>query len=114
VFGSVNLTDKIAAFARYDWVNPERDAAAPKTNSATRDQYFNLGLSYTPVKNVDLAAVYKRENVDGGLLTTGNGAAVPASLTAANASPAGSGIIGSLNGNGGTYDEFGIFVRYAF
>ncbi len=115
-FGAFNLTDKVALFGRYDWANPERDAtgASNKTNSASRDEYFNVGLAYTPVKGVDLAAVYKHEAVDNGLFVTGNGAAAPASLTAANASPQGSGIIGGLGGKGGTYDEFGIFARYTF
>ena len=112
VFGSYNLTEKVALFGRYDWVNPERDVpATTSANSASRDEYFNVGLSYTPVKNVDLAAVFKHESVENGLLTTGNGAAAPGSP---NVSPAGSGIIGGLNGNSGTYNEFGVFVRYAF
>ncbi|QUD90447.1 hypothetical protein [Phenylobacterium montanum] len=125
-FGSFNITDKIALFGRYDWVNPERDAttASNKTNSASRDEYFNVGLSYTPVKGVDVAMVYKRDSVTNGLLVTSNGAAAPASvsavqnsttfITTANASPQGSGIIGGLNGGNGAYDEFGIFMRYQF
>ncbi len=115
-FGSFNLTPKIALFGRYDWVNPEQDVLATtnKTNSASRDEYFHVGLSYTPVAGVDLAAVYKHEAVDNGLFVTTNGAAAPASLTAANAAPQGSGIIGGLGGKSGTYDEFGIFARYSF
>jgi len=76
------------------------------------------------VPGVDIAAVYKRESVDNGLFVTTNGAAIPATATAiqnstsvittANASPQGSGVIGGLNGNNGTYDEFGIFIRYSF
>ena len=120
-FGSFNLTPKIALFGRYDWVNPEREvlgtsslANAVKTNSASRDEYFHVGLSYTPVAGVDLSAVYKHEAVDNGLFVTTNGAATPASLTAANAAPQGSGVIGGVGGKSGTYDEFGIFARYTF
>ncbi len=114
-FGSVNLTDKISLFGRYDWVNPEQDvlASSAKANSATRDQYFNVGVSYSPVQAVDLALVYKRDSVDNGLFTTTNGAAAPGAT-----SPQGSGLIGGipLAGvlKGGTYDEFGIFTQYRF
>jgi hypothetical protein len=129
-FGSFNITEKIALFGRYDWVNPERDALATanKTNSASRDEYFNVGLAYTPVKGVDVAMVYKRDTVDDGLFVTSNGAAAPATvsaiqnstsvITTANASPQGSGVIGGISSagllRGGTYDEFGIFMRYSF
>lgn len=130
-FGSFSLTPKIALFGRYDWVNPERDAtvASNKVNSAKSDEYFNLGVDYTPVSGVDIAMVYKRESVTNGLFNTTNGAAAPTSLTpylasvgatklsylsTPNGSPAGSGIIGGLGGQNGTYDEFGIFMQYKF
>ncbi|HEY2660255.1 MAG TPA: porin [Caulobacteraceae bacterium] len=114
-FGSFNLTDKVSVFGRYDWVNPEQDvlASAAKANSATRDEYFNFGLSYSPVQAVDLALVYKRDSVSNGLFTTTNGAATPA-----NAAPQGSGVIGGIPQSGvlkgGTYDEVGIFTQYKF
>jgi hypothetical protein len=120
LFGSFHFTPEVSIFGRYDWVNPEQDALATanKTNSASRDQYFNVGLAYSPLKAIDIALVYKRESVTDGLFSTANGAATPASTTAANASPAGSGIIGGISATGllrsGTYDEFGIFTRYAF
>ncbi|HEY2660633.1 MAG TPA: porin [Caulobacteraceae bacterium] len=120
VFGSFNLSDQVSVFGRYDWVDPERDATAAsnKANSASKDEYFNVGLSYSPVKSVDLALVYKRDAVTDGLFTTSNGAATPASTTAVNASPQGSGLIGGISSGGllrsGTYDEFGIFAQYKF
>ena len=84
VFGSYKLTPLISAFARYDWVTPRRTTAP-----AHKDAYFNLGVQYEPVKIVDLALVYKRDKVDAGTLSTGNGT-----------------IGGSV---GGTYDELGLF-----
>jgi hypothetical protein len=87
VFGSVNLTDQISAFTRYDWVRPSDDL-----NPALKDQYFNLGLNWEPAKTVDFALVYKKDAVDNGFLSTGNGA-----------------IGGS---NKGTYDEFGLFGQF--
>ncbi len=130
-FGSVRLSDHFDLFGRYDAVRPEVDAAASsnKANSATRDAYWNLGLDYHPIPAIDIALVYKRERVTGGLFTTTNGAAAPATLTpylasvgatklsylvTPNTAPAGSGIIGGLAGQTGTYDELGIFTQYRF
>ncbi len=130
-FGSVRLTDHFDLFGRYDAVKPEQDVlpSSNKANSATKDAYWNFGLDYHPISAIDIALVYKREKVTGGLFTTTNGAAAPATLTpylasvgatklsyltTPNAAPAGSGIIGGLAGQSGTYDEVGIFTQYKF
>lgn len=84
VFGSYSFTDKIGAFGRYDWVKPTKDTAPAK-----KDEYFNLGVSYSPAKIVDLSLVYKRDAVENGTLATSNGT-----------------IGGSRKG---TYDELGLF-----
>jgi hypothetical protein len=89
VFGSYNFTDQISAFGRYDWVKPNKDTAPSK-----KDGYFNIGLNYEPTKIVDFALVYKRDQVDHGTLSTGNGT-----------------IGGS---NKGTYDEVGLFGQFRF
>ena len=86
-FSSVYLTDEISAFARYDQVRPSDDI-----NHRLKDQYINLGVNWEPVKIVDLALVYKHDQVDNGSLSTGNGT-----------------IGGS---NKGTYDEFGLFGQF--
>lgn len=87
LFGSYNINDKISAFGRYDSVNPNKDTASRK-----KDEYFNIGLNYEPVKIVYLALVYKRDQVDHGTLSTG------------------SGVIGGSNK--GTYDELGLFGQF--
>ena len=102
VFGSFNFTPQIALFGRYDHLRP-----LERTDGAENEDYFNVGLGYTPVKNVDLALVWKRDAVynDGigtGLLTTANGAGTGA----------GSGSIGGIYG--GAYNEVGLFTRYAW
>lgn len=56
VFGSYDFSDKISAFARYDRVAPNRS-----TDPARNEDYFNLGLAYSPAQNVDVALVYKRD-----------------------------------------------------
>ena len=88
-FGSYAFTPKIGVFGRYDWVNPNQ-----KTNAPLKENYFNVGLDYQPVKNVDLALVYKRDSADNGLVATSNGT------------------IGGTNH--GTYDEIGIWSQFSF
>jgi len=88
-FGSFNFNKQIAAFGRYDWVKPQESTAPTFV-----DHYFNLGVSYSPIKQVDLALVYKRDAVDNGLISTGNGT------------------IGGVSR--GTYDEIGVFTQVKF
>jgi hypothetical protein len=88
-FGSFAFTPKIAAFARYDWLKPSKDF-----NPNLRDNYFNAGLDYKPIKNLDVALVYKHDRVKNGFLSTSNGT------------------IGGLDH--GNYDEFGVFGQVAF
>lgn len=87
VFGSYNFTDKISAFGRYDWVKPADD-----TNDDLKDNYFNIGVSYSPTKIVDFGLVYKRDKVENGTWSTSNG---------------------SIGGSDeGTYDEVGLFGQF--
>ena len=87
VWGSWNFDPQFTVFGRYDTEKPTKTTAPAK-----KDNYFNIGLQYEPVKIVDLSLVYKRDKVDNGTLSTGNGT-----------------IGGSL---GGTYDEFGLFGQF--
>jgi hypothetical protein len=82
--GSYKWDEKWSVFGRYDSVKPKKDLA-----SSLKDNYFNLGVSYSPTKIVDLALVYKRDKIENGTFSTSNGA-----------------IGGS---NDGTYDELGLF-----
>lgn len=54
VFGSFNFDPKAAVFARYDFTKPSK-----YLNNSLKDDYFNVGVSYDPVKGVSLALVYK-------------------------------------------------------
>ncbi len=83
-FGSYAFSPNWSVFGKYEWVKPNKTTA-----NSRKDEYFNFGLNYEPVKIVDLALVYKRDKVDNGSLSTGNGV-----------------IGGSV---GGTYDEVGLF-----
>lgn len=90
-FGSVSPIPKWSAFARYDHEKPN------KTIPGFNEDYFNVGIQYSPVKIVDLALVYKRDAIDNGALSTGNGTIGVAGV-----------------GSHGTYDEFGLFGQFRF
>lgn len=96
VFGSYKVTPLFSVFGRYDWTRPTRDLFP-----AIRENYFNVGISYSPVKIVDLALIYKRDRVANGFFAPSN--ANPANF----AFPIG-------GRNQGTYDEFGLFGQFRF
>lgn len=86
-WASFNFAPNMSIFGRYDYEKPNKTTAPTK-----KDGYWNLGLSYSPAKIVDLSLVYKRDKVDNGSLSTGNGT-----------------IGGAV---GGTYDEIGLFGQF--
>lgn len=90
VWGSYNFGSTWGVFARYDSANTSNDL-----NPDLEDEYYNLGIVTHPRKNVDLALVFKHDDVNGG------------------------GFINTSNGNigglvEGKYDEIGIFGQMAF
>jgi hypothetical protein len=91
-FGSFAFNKQFSVFGRYDWVKPKKDASPD-----LRDRYFNVGVNYKPIKELDLALVYKRDRAKNGFLSTSNG------------------MIGGIdNLTSGSYDEFGLFGQFAF
>lgn len=88
-FGSFAMTPKVALFGRYDWVKPNE-----KTKDGLKDNYFNVGFNYKPMKAIDLALVYKRDQAKNGFISTSNGT------------------VGGIER--GSYDEVGIFSQFAF
>ncbi len=92
VWASYELVSKLTAFGRLDMTKPKVHTASDE-----KDVYFNVGLQYEPVKALDVSLVYKRDQVDSGVLDTVNGK------------------IGSaVAGETGTYNEVGVFAQYAF
>lgn len=89
LFGSYKFASQWSVFGRYDWTKPSRDVNAP-----LKDNYFNVGISYSPAKIVDFALVYKRDKADNGFLSTSNGTI---------------GGLAQALGSNGTYDEIGLF-----
>ena len=87
LFGSYAFNDKFGMFGRYDRVKPNKD-----TKPALKDDYFNVGLTYSPAKIVDFALVYKRDQADNGVIGTSNG---------------------NIGGSSkGTYDEVGLWGQF--
>ncbi|MFZ1989739.1 MAG: porin [Alphaproteobacteria bacterium] len=86
-FASYQFTPMWGVFGRYDYVEPNRVPAVK-----VKDNYFNVGIDWTPTKIVDFALVYKRDKADHGTIGTSNGT-----------------IGGAVDG---TYDEVGIFSQF--
>lgn len=86
-FASYQFDPKWSVFGRYDYVEPNTKLAVK-----TKDNYFNVGIDFSPTKIVDFALTYKYEKTEHGTLGTSNGT-----------------IGGS---NDGTYNEVGIFSQF--
>lgn len=93
VFASYDFTPMWGVFGRWDRAKLSKDLAP-----GLKDQYFNIGAVAHPIKNVDVALVYKHEKVDGGPPT--------ATFATTNGNP--------FNEANGKYDEIGIWTQVAF
>jgi hypothetical protein len=89
LWGSFNVKDDIAVFARYDDASPS-ETLRTELNST----YFNLGVSYAARPGVDIALVYKHNEIENGFYDTSNG------------------VIGGLQQ--GEYGEIGIWAQVEF
>jgi hypothetical protein len=87
-FGSYQFTPQWGVFARYDNAKPNT-----KTNNLLNDNYYNVGISYSPVKIIDISLVYKHDQASHGVISTSNGN------------------IGGAT-SGGVYNEIGIFADF--
>ncbi len=67
-FASYYFLPQWAAFARYDTVDTNQ-TTAPNKN----DEYYTLGLTWSPTKIVDFSLAYKHEAVRGGSFGSSNG-----------------------------------------
>jgi hypothetical protein len=92
-----------SVFARYDHSRLSRDHDPNLT-----DQYVNAGVSYEPLRTLDLALVYKHEQVTDGSISVA-GADANASYTIGGTALAGTGIK-----TGGQFNEVGVYTQYSF
>jgi hypothetical protein len=88
-WGSYYFLPQWAVFGRYDSVDP-----ATKTAPTRHSDFYTAGITWTPVKIIDLSLAYKHEGVSHGTLGTTNGT-----------------VGGSANG---TYNEIGIWGDWQF
>jgi hypothetical protein len=89
-FASYSFLPEWAVFGRFDSVDTNTRSAPGKNN-----EYYNAGISWSPVKIVDFALAYKHDAVYRGLFTDANGT------------------IGATTGAmHGTYNEIGLFGNF--
>jgi hypothetical protein len=67
-FASYQVTPEWGVFGKFENVQPNTKIALP-----VNDNYFNVGISYSPVKIVDISLVYKHESTEQGNINTSNG-----------------------------------------
>jgi predicted porin len=97
-FASYNFNSQFSVFGRYDHTKLSKDVAPD-----LKDDYFNIGAAYKPLKTIDLALVYKNEKVKNGIN----------SISGADAN--GSYTIGGANGTrDGHFDEVGFYMQWSF
>lgn len=98
VWASYDFTDQYSVFARYDDTTLSKDVLPN-----LKDKYVNFGVGYKPIKQVDLALVYKYEKVDNGV-NSPSGADGNSSYT-----------IGGTNATtSGKFSEIGVYVAYKY
>ena len=97
-FVSYNFNSQVSVFGRYDHTKLSKDVAPN-----LKDDYFNIGAAYKPLKTIDLALVYKNEKVANGTN----------SISGADAN--GSYTIGGANGTrSGHFNEVGFYMQWSF
>ena len=92
-FASIEIVPEWALFGRFDHVKPYSDAAR---NTFTND-YYNVGVSWSPAKIVDFALVYKHDAGYAGVFSDQNGTI---------------GGTAFAPGNGGADNEIGLWGQF--
>lgn len=99
-FASWQFCPEWSVFGRYDYVRPEPAGAGSLTLSKHfHNDYFNVGVDYKPIPMLDFALVYKNDHGSQGDFADQNGT------------------IGGdafAPGEGGTYQEVGLFGQIKF
>ncbi len=99
VFASYEITNRWSIFSRYDNAKLSKDVAPN-----LKDEYFNIGVDFNPIKPLDVALVYKYEKVANGATTIGGVGDAGASYT-----------IGGANAStSGRFNEGAVYVSYRF
>ncbi len=91
-FAAYQFMPKWSVFGRYDYVNPKT------TGASVKDDYYNVGVQYSPYKMINFALVYKHDQATGGFLSTTNGNI--------------GGIVGPNSNGRGSYSEIGLWGQF--
>jgi hypothetical protein len=109
LFGSYVFYPQWSVFGRYDWLEPSKTLDPPE-----RYQYWNLGINYEPVKNLEFALVYKHEDIrnaiKGGYT---DGTTTLGAQSLATFSPV-TGFNPHGSNTGGNWDEVGLYSQIKF
>jgi hypothetical protein len=100
---SYNFLPRWAAFGRFD-----RSHLSEDVNPKLIDTYYNLGIDFKPIAAIDVALVFKHENVRDGTISVGGGDA-NGSYTIG-----GTGVAGTGAKTSGQFNEVGIYTQYLF
>jgi hypothetical protein len=98
LIASYAFTASWQVFARYDNVNLSENVLPN-----LKDKFYDFGIDYKPLKSLDLALVYKNEQVFNGAATIGS--------ADANSSYV---IGGATSGTDGTFREIGIYAQFKY
>jgi hypothetical protein len=98
VWASYTFTPEYSVFARYDSAKLSKDVVPN-----LKDTYWNFGVAYKPIANLDVGLVYKNEKVANGS-TNVSGADANGSIT----------IGGTSLTTSGQFSEIGIFSAWKF
>ena len=102
-WASYAFTPQWSVFGRYDSADPSKDI-----DKNLHDTYWHLGVDFKPSKPLDLALVYKHEQVRDGTISIASGDG-NASYTIGGTGATGTGLRTS-----GTFSEVGIYTQATF
>jgi hypothetical protein len=98
VFASYAFNSTWNVFARYDDVNLSENVLPN-----LKDRFYDFGIDYKALKSLDLALVYKNEQVDNGAATIGSADANSTYV-----------IGGATSATDGRFREIGVYAQYKF
>jgi TolA-binding protein len=123
-FASYRFDPMWSVFGRYDWVDPTKVQISSSTGNhgagKQTNQYYNFGLSYSPIPQLDFALVYKHDSFRDGFagdseFTSGAASSGSGSNGFVCYTPTGGGHLTAVgNCNQGTYNEIGLFGQVNF
>ncbi|HEY5338627.1 MAG TPA: hypothetical protein VIJ85_10510, partial [Rhizomicrobium sp.] len=105
-FASYKFDPLWSVFGRYDWVKPTNVRIFPTAGQA-RNQYYNFGVSYSPIAALDFALVYKHDSMQ-------NGTFSDSEFSTFTCVAQGNPNVTHGTCNEGTYNEIGLFGQVNF